>query len=96
MMTNPTPGAPVPPDELLIRTYQAAYQPAWERGEFHGAHVDGLRAIYAQAMQEREALAEFLYALAWFIGGSPLEGALDMEASTRNWAERLRGGGSDG
>jgi hypothetical protein len=38
---TPTPGAPVPPDELLIRTYQAAYQPAWERGEFHGAHVDG-------------------------------------------------------
>jgi hypothetical protein len=57
---TPTPNAPVPPDELLIRTYQAAYQPAWERGEFHGAHVDGLRAIYAQAMQEREELINLL------------------------------------
>jgi hypothetical protein len=32
-------------DEKLIRTYQAAYQPAWERGEHFGCHVDGLRAV---------------------------------------------------
>lgn len=34
-------------DEHLNRVYQGAYQPAWERGEFHGAHYDGLRAVAA-------------------------------------------------
>ena len=34
-----------PSDEELERTYQSAYQPAWERGEFYGAHRDGLRAV---------------------------------------------------
>jgi hypothetical protein len=33
-------------DERLIQVYQAAYQPAWERGEWYGCHVDGLRAVY--------------------------------------------------
>ena len=37
-----------PTDEELVRVYQAAYQPAWDRGEFHGCHVDGLRAVLAR------------------------------------------------
>jgi hypothetical protein len=36
-------------DERLIQVYQAAYQPAWERGEWYGCHVDGLRAVYGLA-----------------------------------------------
>jgi hypothetical protein len=35
-------------DEELIRTYQAVYQSAWERGEYFGCHVDGLRAVLAR------------------------------------------------
>jgi hypothetical protein len=36
-------------DERLIQVYQAAYQTAWECGEWYGAHVDGLRAVYGLA-----------------------------------------------
>jgi hypothetical protein len=35
-------------DEKLISTYQSAYEPAWKRGEYHGCHVDGLRAVLAR------------------------------------------------
>jgi len=95
MMTDPTPtpGTPVPPAEFIKETLRESR--AMGCPERYAANAFAAWG-HAQAMQEREALAEFLYALAWFIGGSPLEGALDMEASTRNWAERLRGGGSDG
>jgi hypothetical protein len=48
-------------DDHLIRAYQSAYQPAWERGEYFSCHVDGLRAVYeldrqhgAQPRQEGE------------------------------------------
>ena len=34
-----------PTDEQLIEAYQRSYQPAWERGEHYGCHIDGLRAI---------------------------------------------------
>jgi hypothetical protein len=37
-----------PSDEELERVYQGAYQPAWERKEFYGAHLDGLRAVLAR------------------------------------------------
>ena len=37
-------------DERLIRVYQTAYQPAWERGEHFGCHVDGLRAVFNLAL----------------------------------------------
>jgi hypothetical protein len=37
-----------PTHEQLIRAYQAAYQPAWERGEYYSCHVDGLRAVLAR------------------------------------------------
>ena len=45
-LAQPEPQGPT--DEELVRVYQAAYQPAWERGEFHGCHVDGLRAVLAR------------------------------------------------
>jgi hypothetical protein len=45
-LAQPEPQGPT--DEELIRAYQAAYQPAWERGEYYGCHVDGLRAVLAR------------------------------------------------
>lgn len=35
-------------EEELEWAYQSGYQPAWERGEFHAAHLDGLRAVAAR------------------------------------------------
>jgi hypothetical protein len=106
-MTDPTtPGAPVPPDEALIAIYQAAYQPAWERGEYYGAHVDGLRAVYAQALPERQELAGLLSQLDDIIrqygdelidtGDPGYVEVFALRDQTRAWAERLRGGGSNG
>jgi hypothetical protein len=45
-LARPEPQGPT--DAELIRAYQAAYQPAWERGEYYGCHVDGLRAVLAR------------------------------------------------
>jgi hypothetical protein len=45
-LAQPEPQGPT--DAELIRAYQAAYQPAWERGEYYGCHVDGLRAVLAR------------------------------------------------
>lgn len=42
------PVAERPTDEELERVYQGASKPAWERGEFYGAHRDGLRAVLAR------------------------------------------------
>lgn len=46
LAATPEPAAG-PTNEKLISTYQAAYQPAWDQGEYHGCHVDGLRAVLA-------------------------------------------------
>ena len=43
-------------DEKLIRVYQAAYQPAWKRGEHFGCHVDGLRAVLNLALWGRSSI----------------------------------------
>jgi hypothetical protein len=45
LLAQPEPVGPT--DDELIRVYQAAYQPAWERGEHFGCHIDGLRAVLA-------------------------------------------------
>jgi hypothetical protein len=37
-----------PTDEELNCVYQQAYDPAWERGEHFGCHLDGLRAVLAR------------------------------------------------
>ncbi len=42
-LSAPQQGAPS--DEDLTRTYQNAYEPAWQRGEVFGCHIDGLRAV---------------------------------------------------
>ena len=42
------PVAEGPTDEELERAYEGACHPAWERGEFYGAHLDGLRAVLAR------------------------------------------------
>lgn len=41
-------------DKALMDIYQDAYGPAWERGEWQGAHIDGLRAILAWASGQCE------------------------------------------
>ena len=37
-----------PTDEELNHVYQQAYEPAWERSEYFGYHLDGLRAVLAR------------------------------------------------
>jgi hypothetical protein len=45
--------------EELNRVYQSAYKPAWDRGEYYGAHYDGIRAVYALGRLD-EAMGRFL------------------------------------
>jgi hypothetical protein len=51
---------------------------------------------YAQAIPEREKLRVLLVELSWFVGKSPLEGALVMQGRASNAAEMLRRSGTDG
>jgi len=63
-------------DEALERAYQAAYGPAWERGEHYGAHIDGLRAVlfrYARPTPQPIPVSE------------RLPGAGDCDAEGRCW-----------
>ena len=100
---QPTPGAPVPPDDLATftewfrRNYPGPdtiiHKPEWHAPKVFRA---AQHAINAQAIPEREKLIQLLNDLAWFIGESPLEGALEMQNIALAAAERLRGGGSDG
>ena len=80
-------------DESLIAAYQGAYQPAWERGDFHGAHLDGVRAVrncvraaLLQQQQPKPAakgeVATHLEPVAWMYRGDP-----DFNGTTwrRDW-----------
>jgi len=91
----PTPGAPVPPRQVLQQCSEDFFSDDSGMRSTEFGFRQGAAWGHAQAIPEREELSRFLYDLAEFIGSSPLEGALGMEARTRAAAERLGGGSSD-
>lgn len=110
-MADPTtPGAPVPPDELVDQMYVEAAN----RGEFDtiDRYTIAQRFAawgYTRAMQDRQELAELLMAQAAIATqqGRAMEtgepGDMSHAATiyetvdrARAWAERLRGGDRDG
>jgi hypothetical protein len=99
-MANPTPGAPVPPDELyqdLYNEYMDKVIVGEERGGWHEFYILRQAAAwgYAQAIPERLVLSELLTELAGALHGysilHPTHCADVQSAKASAAAKRLRG-----
>ena len=86
-LAQPVPEGPT--DEALMAVYQRAYRSAWERSEYIGAHIDGLRAVLARWGRPTPppadgdvATDEQLYDLADEYNGEPVA---SMRAALSRW-----------
>jgi hypothetical protein len=99
-MTNPTPGTPVPPDELIEEWDDNAHVKSLHTPTIFKLIVKQAAAWgHAQAMQEREELRELLTELAKYLEIPDMQLGIipsknrKLATRARAAAERLRGGG---